>query len=267
MQMMQRQLGIVNSRRQAHFLALRAPRSACSARRLDAAAAAAAARPHDAAPRATLPAIVERLKAGYKVVTDGKFAEALEIFSGVFTATALTVVSSRQEVAHLKELQASPRLHHRAQPRAAAQEDERPEARGRARRVLHAHEPAAGAHDARAQERDDRRVQAQELQHRLVLRAQAARAQPAAGDLDAGAQGDPAVRRQPDRRLQARLRRAQPLCHLPHLLRAHLPRLADGALQLLQVGMPAGAQGAGLCGLAEVGLEALGLDENYVLER
>ena len=108
MQMMQRQLGIVNfAPLKPYFLAL-------SGASLGVLGAAPSTPPLLAPllrgptmPRLalTLPAIVERLKAGYKVVTDGKFAEALEIFSGVLTATALTVVSSRQEVAHLKELQ------------------------------------------------------------------------------------------------------------------------------------------------------------------
>jgi len=53
----------------------------------------------------TLPSIVERLKASYAIVTAGKFPEALEAFTGIITATAVMVVSSRQEVTHLKELQ------------------------------------------------------------------------------------------------------------------------------------------------------------------
>ena len=53
----------------------------------------------------TLAGIVERLKVGYTAVTSGKFPEALEIFTSILTATALTVVSSRQEMQHLKELQ------------------------------------------------------------------------------------------------------------------------------------------------------------------
>ena len=108
MQMMQRQLGIVNfAPLKPYFLAL-------SNASLGVLGAAPSTPPLLAPllrgptmPRLalTLPSIVERLKGGYSVVTAGKFPEALEIFSGVLTATALTVVSSRQEVAHLKELQ------------------------------------------------------------------------------------------------------------------------------------------------------------------
>ena len=39
-------------------------------------------------------------------MTAGKFPEALEAFSALLTATAVLVVGSRQEVAHLKEGQA-----------------------------------------------------------------------------------------------------------------------------------------------------------------
>jgi len=108
MPMMSRQLGVVDfTPLKPYFLAL-------SAASLGVLAAAPSTPPllapllrSPAMPRLalTLPSIVERLKAGYSVVTAGKFPEALEIFQAVLTACAVTVVGSRQEVAHLKELQ------------------------------------------------------------------------------------------------------------------------------------------------------------------
>jgi len=108
MQMMARQLGVV------HFAPLKPYFLVLSGASLGVLGAAPSTPPllapllrSPTMPRLalTLPSIVERLKAGYSVVTAGKFPEALEIFSGVLTACAVMVVSSRQEVAHLKELQ------------------------------------------------------------------------------------------------------------------------------------------------------------------
>jgi len=51
-----------------------------------------------------MPALVERLKAGYNMVTAGKFAEALEAFTFILAAISLTSVDSRQQLAEVKEL-------------------------------------------------------------------------------------------------------------------------------------------------------------------
>ncbi|XAR64161.1 hypothetical protein NMG60_11024402 [Bertholletia excelsa] len=46
----------------------------------------------------------ERLKAGYKATTNGKFTEALRIFLGILQTIPLVVVDSRREVDEVKEL-------------------------------------------------------------------------------------------------------------------------------------------------------------------
>ena len=57
-------------------------------------------------PRAclTLPALVERLKAGYVLFTNGKFQEAHDAFAHIVSAICLTVVEVRSQVGELKEL-------------------------------------------------------------------------------------------------------------------------------------------------------------------
>eukprot|EP00197_Chlamydomonas_leiostraca_P002770 CAMPEP_0202857082 /NCGR_PEP_ID=MMETSP1391-20130828/157_1 /ASSEMBLY_ACC=CAM_ASM_000867 /TAXON_ID=1034604 /ORGANISM="Chlamydomonas leiostraca, Strain SAG 11-49" /LENGTH=1227 /DNA_ID=CAMNT_0049535841 /DNA_START=68 /DNA_END=3751 /DNA_ORIENTATION=+ len=52
----------------------------------------------------TLPALEEALKAGYKLVTEGKFGDALKAFTRMLHVIPLTVVDSRKEVDDVKEL-------------------------------------------------------------------------------------------------------------------------------------------------------------------
>jgi len=52
----------------------------------------------------TLPALIERLKVAYQLVTGGKFQEALDAFGVIVCACTLTVVENRQQVGELKEL-------------------------------------------------------------------------------------------------------------------------------------------------------------------
>jgi len=108
MQMMQRQLGIIN------FAPLKPYFLAVGTASLGTLCAAPSTPPllvpmlrNGTHPRlaVTLSSIVERLKVGYTTVTAGKFPEAIEVFTAILTACAVTVVSSRQEVNHLKELQ------------------------------------------------------------------------------------------------------------------------------------------------------------------
>jgi len=51
-----------------------------------------------------LPVLVERLKGAYKMVTDGKFQEALDTFVWIIRAVAVTVVHSKQQLNELREL-------------------------------------------------------------------------------------------------------------------------------------------------------------------
>ena len=50
----------------------------------------------------TLPALVERLKGAYVMVTGGKFEVAFEAFREIIRGTTLTVVESRQQVCSLR---------------------------------------------------------------------------------------------------------------------------------------------------------------------
>jgi len=52
----------------------------------------------------SLAVLVDRLKGGYQLVTNGKFQEALDAFTHIITAIVLTVVKTKQQVSELKEL-------------------------------------------------------------------------------------------------------------------------------------------------------------------
>ena len=49
----------------------------------------------------SLAVLVERLKAGYGLVTSGKFGEGLECFQAITVTIAVSLVTSRQQVAEL----------------------------------------------------------------------------------------------------------------------------------------------------------------------
>ena len=107
MQMMSRQLGIINfTPLKPYFLALAASSLGVLSTSSSTPPLLVPLMRSPTMPRlaVTLSSIVERLKQGYQIVTAGKFPEALELFTGILTACAVTVVSSRQEVSHLKEL-------------------------------------------------------------------------------------------------------------------------------------------------------------------
>lgn len=108
MQLLRRQLGIVNfAPLKPHFMALAGASHAV----LGGAGGAPAilsplVRGAGTMPRlcATLPALVEKLKMGYALVTGGKFVEAQDCMSFILTAIAVTVVDNRQQVGEIKEL-------------------------------------------------------------------------------------------------------------------------------------------------------------------
>mmetsp|Transcript_35920 Transcript_35920/g.99297 ORF Transcript_35920/g.99297 Transcript_35920/m.99297 type:complete len:517 (+) Transcript_35920:2282-3832(+) len=52
----------------------------------------------------SLSSLVDRLKSGYQLVTNGKFQEALDAFLQIISSIALVVVNNRQQVNELKEL-------------------------------------------------------------------------------------------------------------------------------------------------------------------
>ena len=107
MQLMRRQLGVLN------FVPLRQLFVAIATASHGIAPGLPSAPPHMAPllrpgsmPRliTTLPALVERLKAAYVLVTGGKFEPAFEAFREILRGTTLTVVEGRQQVGELKEL-------------------------------------------------------------------------------------------------------------------------------------------------------------------
>ena len=182
----------------------------------------------------SLGSLVEKLKAAYGLVTGGKFAEALDAFKSIMGSIALALALSRQQVAELKELLGIcreyitglrlellrrtlgadekarrppvPRPSHTLTPPPPApplpapappappRSSRRAGARVRARRLLHALQPAAGPHDPRAPLGDEHLVEGQAQALRRRLCAPAPRAQPEARIRADGAQGDPGLR-------------------------------------------------------------------------
>lgn len=108
MQMLRRQLGIVDfAILKPYFLAVSGPSHAVLVGSLSTPSLLSPlCRGSSGFPRLglSLQNLVELLKVAYKMVTDGKFQEALDVFSHIVAAVPLTIVQSRQQVNELKEL-------------------------------------------------------------------------------------------------------------------------------------------------------------------
>mmetsp|Transcript_10625 Transcript_10625/g.25242 ORF Transcript_10625/g.25242 Transcript_10625/m.25242 type:complete len:402 (-) Transcript_10625:212-1417(-) len=128
-----------------------------------------------------------------------------------------------------------PRVHHRRRPRdhQKGTVQGRPDAQRGARGVPDALQPAAAASAHLAALRHDQRRQAQELQHRRLLRSPPPRAQPQGRAQGDGVEGAEDLRPEQVQRAGAAVRRAEPVCGMHFYLQAHLPRPAHVALRLL----------------------------------